>query len=131
MSFLLANWKLVIIAVLVAFFASTVVYMRTLKSNIAVLEAEKTSLVVKLEVSNASIAALQSVITEQNLAVEKFKEDAETRAKAAQGRIAKAKIESSNQQKKAATIMNRAIPKDSTACDAANHLFNEEIRDAK
>jgi hypothetical protein len=102
-----------------------------LKSDIVALEAEKASLVVKLEVSNASIAALQKSINEQNAAVEKFKADADAREKANRNEIVKAKVESANQKKRADDLMGRVIPKDTTACDAANQLFNEEIKNAK
>jgi hypothetical protein len=130
-SILLQNWKLVLIGALLLVLAGSGLYVSHLKGNIDTLVAEKEALDIKLQVSNASIAALQAAINEQNAAVEKFKADAELRSKAAQDRIAKARIESANQKKKATDIMGRAIPKDSTACDAANQLFNEEIRNAK
>lgn len=128
---LLKNWQLVVIGLLLAALAGSGVYVKMLKSNIVALEAEKASLVVKLEVSNASIAALQKSIDEQNLAVQKFKEAADTREKANRNEIVKAKVESANQKKRADDLMTRVIPKDTTACEAANQLFNEEIKNAK
>jgi hypothetical protein len=129
--FLLKNWQLVVIGLLLAALAGSGVYVKLLKSDIAALEAEKSSLVVKLEVSNSSIAALQKSIDEQNLAVQKFKEAADAREKANRDEIVKAKVESANQKKRAEDLMTRVIPQNTTACDAANQLFNEEIKNAK
>jgi hypothetical protein len=128
---LLKNWQLVVIGLLLAALAGSSIYVKMLKNDIVALEAEKASLVVKLEVSNASIAALQKSIDEQNAAVQKFKEAADEREKANRKEIVKAKVESANQKKRADDLMGRVIPKDTTACDAANQLFNEEIKNAK
>ena len=129
--FLLKNWQLVVIGLLLVALAGSGVYVKMLKSDIVALEAEKASLVVKLEVSNASIAALQKSIDEQNAAVQKFKEAADAREKANRNEIVKAKVESANQKKRADDLMARVIPQNTTACDAANQLFNEEIKSAK
>jgi len=129
--FLLKNWQLVVIGLLLAALAGSGVYVKLLKRDIAALEAEKSSLVVKLEVSNTSIAALQKSINEQNLAVQKFKEAADAREKANRDEIVKAKVESANQKKRAEDLMMRVIPQNTTACDAANQLFDEEIKNAK
>lgn len=128
---LLKNWQLVVIGLLLLTLAGTGVYVKMLKSDIVALEAEKASLVTKLEVSNASIAALQKSIDEQNTAVQKFKEAADVREKANRNEIVKAKTESANQKKRADDLMGRVIPQNTTACDAANQLFNEEIKNAK
>jgi len=128
---LLKNWQLAVIGLLLVALAGSGVYVKMLKSNIVALEAEKASLVVKLEVSNASIAALQKSIDEQNAAVQKFKEAADAREKANRNEIVKAKVESANQKKRADDLMTRVIPQNTTACDAANQLFNEEIKSAK
>ena len=128
---LLRNWQLIVIGLLLLTLAGTGAYVKMLKSNIAALEAEKASLVVKLEVSNASIAALQKSINEQNAAVQKFKEAADAREKANRNEIAKAKVESLTQKQRAEDILKRVIPANTTACDAANQLFNEEIKNAK
>ena len=111
--------------------AGSGIYVKVLKSNIVALEAENASLVVKLEVSNASIAVLQKSINEQNTAVRKFKEAADAREKASRNEIVKAKVESANQKQRAEDILKRVIPANTTACDAANQLFNEEIKSAK
>lgn len=128
---ILNNWQLVVIGLLLVALAGSGVYVKMLKSDIIALEAEKASLIVKLEVSNASIAALQKSIDEQNAAVEKFKADADAREKANRNEIVKAKVESANQKKRADDLMTRVIPQNTTACDAANQLFNEEIKNAK
>lgn len=128
---LLKNWQLVVIALLVASLCGVGIYVKILKGNIVALEAEKASLVTKLEVSNASIVALQKSIDEQNAAVQKFKDAADAREKVNRNEIVKAKVESANQKKRAADLMNRVIPQNVTACDAANQLFNEEIKNAK
>lgn len=128
---ILNNWQLVIIGLLLVALAGSGVYVKMLKSDIVALEAEKASLVVKLEVSNASIAALQKSIDEQNVAVQKFKEAADAREKASRDAVIKAKTESANLKRYADDIMNRVIPQNTTSCDAANQLFNEEIKNAK
>lgn len=128
---ILRNWQLIVIGLLLVALAGSGFYVKMLKSNIVALEAEKASLVVKLEVSNASIAALQKSITEQNLAVEKFKEAASEREKANRNELAKAKVDSGKLKKRADNIMVRVIPKDTSAADAANQLFNEEIENIK
>lgn len=128
---LLQNWQLVVIGLLLVALAGSGIYVKMLKSDIVALEAEKASLVVKLEVSNASIVALQKSIDEQNTAVQKFKSDADAREKASRNEIVKAKVESANQKKRADDLMTRVIPQNTTACDAANQLFNEEIKNAK
>lgn len=128
---LLKNWQLVVIGLLLSALAGTGVYVKMLKSDIVALEAEKASLVLKLEVSNASIAALQKSIDEQNTAVQKFKDAADARERANRNEIVKAKVESANQKQRAEDILKRVIPANTTACDAANQLFDEEIKNAK
>ena len=128
---LLKNWQLIVIGLLLVALAGSGIYVKMLKSDIVALEAEKASLVVKLEVSNASIAALQKSIDEQNAEVQKFKDAADVREKANRGEIAKAKVESAKQKKRADDIMGRVIPPDTTTCDAANQLLNEYIKNAK
>jgi hypothetical protein len=128
---LLKNWQLVVMGLLLVALAGSGIYVKVLKSNIVALEAENASLVVKLEVSNASIAVLQKSINEQNTAVRKFKEAADAREKASRNEIVKAKVESANQKQRAEDILKRVIPANTTACDAANQLFNEEIKSAK
>lgn len=124
---LLKNWKLVIIGLLLIALSATGIYINILKNNIVAIEAEKESLIIKLEVSNASIATLRNSIDEQNAAVQKLKEDADAREKASRNEILKAKIESANQKKRADDLMTRVRPQDKTSCEAANELFNEEI----
>lgn len=131
MLFLIKYWQFVVIGLLLVALAGSGVYVKILKSDIVALEAEKTSLVTKLEVSNASIAALQKSIDEQNAAVQKFKEAADAREKANRNAIIKAKTESANLKKHADDLMRRVIPQNTTSCDAANLLFNEEIKNAK
>jgi hypothetical protein len=128
---LLKNWQLVVIGLLLVTLAGSGVYVKILKSDIVALEAEKASLVTKLEVSNASIAALQKSINEQNAAVQAFKEAADAREKASRNEIIKAKTESANLKKYADDLMSRVIPQNVTACDAANLLINEELKGGK
>jgi len=128
---LLKNWQFVVIGLLSAALAGSGIYIKVLKSDVTALNAEKSSLIVKLEVSTSSITALQSAIGEQNAAVEKFKAEADAREKANRNEAIKAKVESANQKKRADDLMARVIPQNTTACNAANQLFNEEIKSAK
>lgn len=128
LTFILSNKKLIGIAIIAIAIFSTLIYVKSLKSDIEVLEAEKASLILKLEVSNASIAALQKSIDEQNAAVEKFKADADAREKAGIAAVARAKAESAVSKKKAETIITAKIPEGKTVCEAADDLFNQEIK---
>jgi hypothetical protein len=128
---LLGNWQLVAVIALLAAMAGTGIYIKILKGNIETCEAEKKTLVAELEVSQASVKGLQISITEQNTAIEKLKSDADAREKAAATEIAKAKATSAGLKKQADDLLKRTIPQNTTACDAANQLFNEEIRNAK
>ena len=124
---LLTN-KFVIIGVIVV---AAGIYIAFLKSDISTLEAEKKVLVAELEVSQASVKSLQQAITDQNAAIDKMKTDADAREKAGAIEIAKAKAAAEGFRKQAGTLMARTAPQGVAKCDAANSLFNEEIKNAK
>jgi preprotein translocase subunit SecF len=130
-TFLFKNWQLIVIGILLIALAGSGIYAKMLNSDIDKLKAEKETLTIKLQVSNASIDTLRKSIYEQNSMVEKFKADAVVREKASRNEIVKAKVESANQKKRAEDLMTREIPKDTTACTAANELFDEEIKNGK
>ena len=84
-----------------------------------------------LEVSQASVKSLQAAIVDQNTAIDKMKSDADAREIAGQVAIAKAKADAAANKKRADDIIHAQIPAGKTACDAANDLFNQEIKNAK
>lgn len=131
LSVLAANKTLIIAALLVAMLAGAGVYVKVLKSDIAVLESEKVALNTKLAVSNASITALEVAINDQNAAIQKLKEHAIKRDQEGRVWTAKAKVEADDLKKKADDLMKQVPPQGVSRCDAANRLFNLEIKNAK
>jgi hypothetical protein len=125
---LLKNWQLVVITALLLTLAGTGVYVKVLKSNVAQCEAEKASLQVALDASQASVKSLMSAVEEQNLAVQKLKDSADEREKAGRAALAKAKATSEANKQWANDLLKRTIPQGVTACDAANQLINEVLK---
>lgn len=128
---LLANWKYAVMGVLLLVIAILGLYVKTLKAEISVVESEKMVLNSRLMISNDSVTRLQSSIDEQNVAIQKFKDAAAEREVANRTAIAKAKSEAASARRRADDLMSRVIPQNTTACGAANQLFNEEIKNAK
>ncbi len=124
---LLTN-KYVIIGVIVV---AAGIYIAILKHQVSTCEEEKKILTAELAISQASVKSLQGAISEQNVAVEKFKSAADERAKKNEAEVVKAKVEAETFKKKASTILARVSPQNVTKCDAANQLFNEVIKNAK
>ena len=131
LAILLKNKNLVVIGILLAFFAGSGLYIKILKSDVATLTAEKTTLVTELKVSNASIKNLQQAILDQNTAIDKLKEDADKRQAAHQAEINKAKATADTYKKQAQDLMDAKAQADKPKCDSANDLINQEIRNAK
>lgn len=130
-TFLLANKNLVVIGILLALFAGGSIYIKVLKGNIATLTAEKSALVIELQVSNASIKILQQAINDQNTAIDKMKTDADKRQVAHQVEINKAKATSDTYKKQAQDLMDAKAQANKPKCDSANDLINLEIKNAK
>lgn len=131
MLFIAKYWQLLAIGALALALAASGAYIIILKSEKAALFAEKESLALALGVSTASVKKLQASINEQNLAVQKLKEDADNREKAHLSEIAKAKSAAEVAKNKAAALLGKVVPQGKNICDAANELFNEEIKNAK
>lgn len=131
LSVLTANKTLIIAALLIAMLAGAGVYIKVLKSDIKVLESEKVALNTKLAISNASITTLEGAINEQNTAIQKLKEHAIKREQEGRVWTAKAKVEADDLKKKADTLMKQIPSQGIPRCDAANKLFDLEIKNAK
>jgi hypothetical protein len=131
MLFFAKYWQLLAVSALALALAASGAYITLLKSEKAALFAEKESLALALQVSTDSVTRLQASIDEQNLAVKKLKEYADNREKSYLSEIAKAKATADAAKDKAAGILGRVVPQGVTSCDAANLLFNEEIKNAK
>lgn len=128
MLFIVKYWQLILAGVLAAALAASGVYITVLKGQKETLIAEKEALVVALDVANGSITRLQTAIGEQNTAINKLKTDADVRERANQVEVAKAKAKAEDYRKQAADIMGKKVPQGANVCDAANMLFNEEIK---
>jgi hypothetical protein len=128
---ILKNWQLVIIGLLLASLAGTGVYINVLKAQKDTLEAEKKTLVAELGVSQASVTSLTVAVEDQNTAIGKLKTDSDARLKKAQQEILKANANTETAKLSADVLLKRTVPQGATQCDAANELFNEEIRRAK
>lgn len=107
------------------------IYIKILKVEISSCEAEKKNLVAELAISQASVKSLQAAINDQNAAVDKLKTDSDNREKAGAVEIAKAKVTADGFKKQADTLLRRVVPQNTSMCDAANQLINEEINNAK
>lgn len=129
-TFFLNNKGLVIAGLLIAALLSAGIYIKILKSDISVLEAAKQVLIAELQVSNASIASLRDAILFQNKAIDEYKSAAAERQKLHQKEITKAQITAAGYKKQAEELLKRTPPQDVPICDAANLLFNEEIKNA-
>lgn len=121
-------YLLAIVAIIVA---GVAVYVKILKSDLNALEAENSSLKTKLEVSQQSVESLRNAITDQNSAIQKLKSDADSKDAAGKILIGKALAEANALKKKAEDIMKSVPTPGKTSCDAANDLFNQEIKSAK
>jgi hypothetical protein len=69
-----------------------------------------------------------SAVEEQNLAVQALKNEADEREKAHSTAIANARAKSDTFKKQADALLKRAVPQNTTVCDAANQLINEELK---
>lgn len=128
---LLSNWKLIVIGLLLAALAGAGAYIKYLAGRNDTLVFEKANLSAALQVSQTSVVTLQSAIDEQNTAIDKLKNDAAEREKSNAVIIAKAKVASAINTKRAVDIINLQLLQGVTSCDAANSLFNAEITNAK
>lgn len=124
MAFLLTQWKLILIGILVAGMLASFAYIRLLQERNQVMQQ-------KLEIAETSIKSLRFSIDEQNRAVEKLKAEADERMSRYLKEIAAAKTASNAYKKQAADILRRTAAQNVSKCDAANQLINEEIAFAK
>lgn len=125
--FLMKNWQLVAIAVLVAVIGAMSVRASMLSKDIEVLENDKKTLKAELDVSQASVKSLQAAIDEQNTAVQKMKDAAAAKEKLYLEELARVKKTTDALRQQAGDIMKRQPPQGMSLCDAANNLISEEI----
>ncbi len=104
---------------------------------IKILEAEKESLSARnetltnnLRVSNLSISDLKNSIRSQNIAVDKFKTEADDRVKKNEVEKLKAMADASTEKRKAAELLKRTAAANVDRCTAADLLIMEEIENA-
>jgi len=109
----------------------SIVYINSLKNKVVDLQNKNTNLTILLNISEASVANLRTSIDEQNLAVQKLKDDAILREKNGAEALAKARLETEIGKKRSISIMAAKIPVGKSACDAANDLINAEINNEK
>ncbi len=130
-SFIMGNKNLIIIAIVAAIFAGGLIYIKLLKSNLAVAISEKNIVVAELAVSQASVKSMGQAIDDQNKAIGKLKTAADEKAAAYKAEIAKAKETSNLYSKQAQYLMSLRAPVNKPRCDAANDLINLEILNVK
>ena len=128
---LLNNKLLIIIALLFTAIVSESIYIKILKSDIVTIQSHADILKGELNVSQASIKNLQQAITNQNIAVDKLKSDADARVLNHQAELAQAVIISNNYKKQAVDLLKRISPQNMNKCDAANQLIIQEMQNAK
>ena len=128
---LLNNKSLIIIALLFTAIVSESIYIKILKSDIVTIQSHADILKGELNVSQASIKNLQQAITNQNIAVDKLKSDADARVLNHQAELAQAVIISNNYKKQAVDLLKRISPQNMNKCDAANQLIIQEMQNAK
>lgn len=124
-------WYFFVIGALTVALLGTGVYINMLMAQKDTLVAEKNTLVAELGVSQASVTSLTVAVEDQNTAIVKLKTDADARLKKAQQEILKARANTETAKLSADELLKRTVPQGATQCDAANELFNEELRRAK
>ena len=130
-SFLLSNKNLMIFTLLSAITISIGIYIKILKSELVVAEAEHKALSVELEVSQTSMKNLRAMVDVQNNAVEKLKSDSGVRQLAHNKEIIYAKTTSDILYKQSQYLMNLSLPPNETSCNAANNIINSEVNNVK
>lgn len=128
MLFLARYWYFIAIGVLLAALAASGAYVTVIKAQKAALVAEKEQLVLALDVSTGSIKRLETAINDQNAAIDKLQLDAAERERANQAEVTRVKALAETYRKQASDLMGKKIPQGVNVCDAANMLFNEEIK---
>jgi len=131
LAFILNNKTLVVALILIAIIGGESVYIKIQKQELATLQLEKKNLSDELAISVASVKSLQQAVTDQNTAIDKLKSDSDARQAAHMEELSKAKTLATNYKNQAAELLRRQVPQNTTQCDAANQLINEEIQNAK
>lgn len=128
MLFIVKYWQLILAGVFAGALALSGTYIVLLKGQKETLIAQKESLVVALDVSAGSIKRLEIAINEQNTAIDKLQLDAAERERANQAEVSRVKALAETYRKQASDLMGKKIPQGVNVCDAANMLYNEEIK---
>lgn len=124
---ILKNWQYFVMMALALALAGMYAYSSALSSKINVLEAEKKTLKMELAVAQASVKTLRLAIDEQNASIEKLKAENQIRQSEYVKEITKARAKSASLKKQAEDILIKIQPANTSSCDAANLLINEEI----
>lgn len=129
---LIGNKSFFGVILLIITLAGLGIYIKVLRNNLEICEAEKIAITTRLEISQESVKNLQGAINSQNIAIEKMKTAADERAKANQAELNRAKATADTFKQQATDILKNVAPQGVPKCDAANLLINSEIqRNAK
>lgn len=118
------------VLVLVALVAlSLSLYIKSLKSDVAKLSAEKAEVSTRLETSLQSVTDLQSAIAKQNSAIQLLSDESKKREETNKVLLAKAKATADTYKKKANALRESKPEPFQSLCEAAEFLLNREIQD--
>jgi len=127
----LSQIQLIASIVLLAALSASAVYIVILRTQATTLKSEKETLQTKLDMSQANLFQLKNDIDAQNVAIQKLKTDTDERVAKGLEEIARAKASAASSKARADSILSRKPPVGANICDAANDLFNQEIKHGK
>jgi hypothetical protein len=129
-AFLFKNKNLIIIGLFVVALLGQLTYITLLNAEKLTLEAEKTTLTLLLDQSQANLLQLKNNIQAQNAANERLKTDGDARLAKNAVEVKQAQAIAKTYKQKADALLNAASPQGVSTCDAANELINQEIKNA-
>lgn len=128
LSIIFQNKSMVSVVFLLLILGGVYFYISTLKSKIEKLDSELSMSKAQIIVLQSSNSTLKKSIDDQNRSVEDLKDQAAKREETYKLEIAKARENTSRAKKRADDLANATPPPGVPLCDAANDLFNQEIR---
>lgn len=129
-AFLFKNKNLIILGLVVMALLGQLTYIAMLKAEKLTLEAEKTTLTLLLDASQSNLLQLTKDIQAQNAAIEQLKTDGDARLAKNAAEVKQAQAIAKTYKQKADALLNADTPQGVSACDAANELINQEIKNA-
>lgn len=131
LTLLIRNWRIVVIAALLAVISVEYVYIKHLNSEIIKMTDEKELLERKLVDAKNELKVSLSKIDEQNSAIDRLKKESDDRQKRNLAEMAKVKQAADAIKRSAEEIIRLKPPVGIPVCDSANALINQELQNAK